>query len=306
MSVLRRCTHAAVGLSIGGLVLGTTVVSSSAAPTDIGSSATASVACAPGQGAIASRSDGYVRDPGLSAAEVRENEQRFSEAYQSLSPAERELAARGNGRVVTIPVYAHAIQPTKNKVKAPRKRIEQQIQIMNRAYKGAQSKKSVPTKFRFELKKIDRRVNKRWYTAALGDKAANTMKRKLHKGGRNALNMYFSSPRADAGILFGWATFPSDYKSHPRIDGVVINVGSMKNGTFNGYNLGDTAVHEVGHWLGLYHTFQGACSKRNDRVADTPREASPNYECPGNRDTCQASGKDPVHNFMDYSYDRCM
>lgn len=287
-------------------MLGSAVAPTTAATVDPGAAAAASIACAPGQGDLAARDDGYVRDPGPSAAEVRENEAQFREAYRDLSPAQRDQATRGNGRTVTIPVYAHAIQRSKDEVKAPRKRIEQQIRIMNRAYKGRQSKVSVPTKFRFELKKIDRRVNKNWYTAALGDKAANKMKRALRKGGRNALNMYFSHPQTPSGILFGWSTFPSDYKSHPHIDGVVINVGSMKNGTYDGYNLGDTAVHETGHWLGLYHTFQGGCGKRNDRVRDTPREATPNYQCPKHRNTCDARGKDPVHNFMDYSYDHCM
>jgi hypothetical protein len=41
-------------------------------------------------------------------------------------------------------------------------------------------------------------------------------------------------------------------------------------------------------------------------VADTPREAYPQFDCPIGADTCSAPGVDPIHNVMDYTQDSCM
>jgi hypothetical protein len=185
--------------------------------------------------------------------------------------------------------------------------IDEQIVVLNAAYASAG--------FQFRLASQEVLSNDVWYYAEAGSLEEQDMKASLRRGGANDLNLYTTA----GDIYLGWATFPSDYKKFGFYDGVVIWWRALPGTDLEGpdpdepdgtisYNQGDTGTHEVGHWLGLYHTFEGGCTPNGDHIKDTPAEAEPQFLCI-ERDSCvgkQFPGGDPIHNFMDYVDDACM
>lgn len=135
----------------------------------------------------------------------------------------------------------------------------------------------------------------KWFNDVARDTPEQTaMKTKLRKGGPGDLNIYTVGFRkVDSEGSLGYATFPSTYNDDPKDDGVVILFSSLPGGATIGYNQGKTLTHELGHWLGLYHTFQGGCKSPGDYVSDTPPEASAATGCMVGRDSCTGGGKDP-------------
>jgi Pregnancy-associated plasma protein-A len=207
---------------------------------------------------------------------------------------------------VTIPTHVNVITAralSGDEKLAREQQVTRQINVLNRAYGGRSAEDAVDTPFRFALENVRFVVNASWATMGYGSAAEREAKTSLRVGDGGTLNIYAANIGDD---LLGWATFPQSYAGAPTNDGVVLLLDSMPGGSEAPYNRGDTATHEIGHWLGLYHTFQGGCAKKNDLVEDTPPERSPAYGCPKGRDSCRAAGADPIDNFMDYSDDACM
>ena len=213
---------------------------------------------------------------------------------------------------VTIGVFFHVINTGKGieNGDVPMKMLRDQVDVLNAAYAGGDptaGNTAANTPFRFEIIGVDRTTNAAWFNSAIGSEEEREMKEALHVGGADTLNFYVNNA---GGVYLGWATFPFWYAADPLQDGVVVLYSSLPGGNCCGsrvYNLGDTGTHEVGHWLGLFHTFQGGCAAiYNDFVADTPAERSPAFGCPAGRDTCPGPGIDPIENFMDYTEDSCM
>lgn len=193
---------------------------------------------------------------------------------------------------VVVDVYFHVITDSAGNGVVTQSQIDQQIQVLNEAYASAD--------ISFQLVDVTQTANDSWYNVGHGTTAEREMKSVLRQGDAGDLNFYTAN--LGSGLL-GWATFPAAKIS--STDGVVVLNESLPGGDAAPYNLGDTGTHEVGHWMGLYHTFQGGCAD-GDYVADTPAEAQPASGCPEGQDSCTAPGLDPVRNFMDYSHDDCM
>ena len=191
-------------------------------------------------------------------------EPNVAEAYQyelahGGDAADAEGARRaGASGTIRVPVYVHVIQSSESVGVVSDARIAAQMDVLNHSFDGATG--GADTGVAFDLVGTDRTINSSWYTPdTLGVEEA--MKTALRRGGARTLNLYV----ADAGPgLLGWATFPSSYSSDPDFDGVVVDNESLPGGSIANYNEGDTAVHETGHWLGLFHTFQGGCSEPGD------------------------------------------
>lgn len=222
-------------------------------------------------------------------------------------------------RTIIVKVHWHIIQSLTDKTKqAAHDSIIKTIAVLNADFSTSS--------FEFELLNIV--YTPQPLISSL--EALAQLKSGLRIGSATTLNVY-------SGILpstiLGHATFPQDYSTEPLNDGVSVTTGSLASSLFANM-LGRTLTHEVntsiglfntkvGHWLGLYHTFNDGCAFPNDFVADTRPQAQETIGCPINIKTCSRDDFDTLdkvrydeinalkpfdmtENFMDYTDDVCM
>jgi hypothetical protein len=217
---------------------------------------------------------------------------------QAPSPMKREPAS------VTITVYFHILTSNDGRGNVTDDVVRQQIDLLNTAFAGGQGGAATPFKFKLaDVDGIDRTSNDEWFEMVFLDSPSEverTAKTALNKGDKSVLNIYTANL---SGIVLGWARWPWDLAD--GVDGVVIGFQTLPGGTILNRDRGDTLIHEVGHWLGLFHTYENGCDGVGDEVEDTTPEGSPGRGCEP-EDTCpDSSGFDPVENFMDDSHDEC-
>ncbi|KAJ5738246.1 Extracellular metalloprotease [Penicillium malachiteum] len=233
------------------------------------------------------------------------------------------ITSEARNAPIEIETWFHIVSTQANRDQVTDYMINSQLSILQDSYADAGIK--------YQLQGVTRHVNNLW--AKDGDDIA--MKTALRKGTYRTLNVYFqtdlqASPGQSGRVstsrgasatsdltssVLGFCTLPdpsingtSPRESYVK-DGCNILAKTMPGGSLDLYNRGGTAIHEIGHWNGLLHTFQGeSCDASNpgDYIADTPQQSTPTDGCPARKDSCPDSpGLDAVHDFMDYSSDVC-
>lgn len=196
-----------------------------------------------------------------------------------------------------ISTIVHVIYNDRDDGKLSLTEVNEQMVVLNRVFNQY--------KIAFHRDNLIYTENNDYFIAGLDsngleDPNSVAMKTNLAVNPKEHLNIYIN----DCDLL-GYATFPWHRQDNPQLDGVVISYGTIPDGWQVGADEGMTLVHEVGHYFGLFHTFEGGC-QHGDLVDDTEPQEYDYTGCPVGRNTCGGPRPDPVHNFMGYTDDACM
>lgn len=225
----------------------------------------------------------------------------------------------GEGNVITIPVVVHILyhQPYEN---ISDEQVYNQIAALNRDFRR-KSADTVNTPAIFKSLAADCEIEFKLaisdpkrksttgiihkYTPTVYWQADDKMKFSIEMGDdawdpKSYLNIWVCNLEQVA----GYSSVPGGPENK---DGIVIGYPVFGMNSGGSFNMGRTAVHEVGHWLNLKHLW-GDTNCGDDLVDDTPKQSGYNIGCPSNtRITCSnGPNGDMYMNYMDFVNDACM
>jgi len=200
---------------------------------------------------------------------------------------------------IVVPLNWHVITIEDNEGYVSDAKLEEQLRLINEKFDGY---------FKFIHAETYRWENEgSWFRTTSDSVEFIDMTTSTHRGGMNTLNVWLQGNR-------NTASFP--WENLGKVDGVGIQYNTVPDGSHEYWNMGLISVHEIGHWLGLYHIFQSrsgaVCASRNDGdlVADTHAQRVTDQKqltCRKvrNQKTCGNDIINDYRNHMDYTSDKC-
>ena len=224
--------------------------------------------------------------------------------------------------IFRVPVVVHVIMNKEGtKGALTDEEIQSQIDILNedfRAMMGTNGEKGFDIQIEFFLATLDpkgdptngitRSHNNTWFNDS------GSYWEDLAWDPNQYMNVYTNSAKGYLGYVPFLPADSNGIHVGTSKDRVVVLLDAFGRDGRRGppYDQGRTLTHEVGHYLGLEHTFNGSCSNaskpdcysKGDLICDTASASSSNFGCPIGKESC--GSKDPIHNYMDYTDDLCM